>query len=48
LPLEFKNNEQDLKKSLENNIEVHYLFIEIKNSTTIHKQHLEIHSEFKP
>jgi len=30
-----------------NEIEVYYLFIK-KNSTTRHKQHFEIHFEFKP
>jgi hypothetical protein len=37
-----------LKKYVENKTKVHYLSIETKISTTIHKQHYEIHFEFRP
>jgi hypothetical protein len=43
-----KHYDQDLKKNTKNEIEVHYLSIETKISVTRHKQHFEIHSEFKP
>ncbi len=36
------------KKNVENEIEVHYLSIKTKISTTRHKQHFEIHYEFRP
>jgi len=38
----------DLKKNANNETEVHYLFIETKFLATRHKQHYEIHSEFRP
>jgi hypothetical protein len=45
--LKQKNYEQNLKKDAKNKIEVHYLFIKT-NISTRHKQHFEIHSEFRP
>jgi uncharacterized GH25 family protein len=47
LVLEQKTYDQDLKKIQKNEIEVHYLSIKTKISTTKHKQHYEIHYEFK-
>jgi len=43
-----KTYDQDLKKNAKNEIEVHYLSREQKNSAIKHKQHFEIHSKFKP
>jgi hypothetical protein len=43
-----KNYDQNLKKIAKRKIEVHYLFIKAKTSTTWHKWHSEIHSKFKP
>jgi uncharacterized GH25 family protein len=43
-----KNYDQDFLKNAKNKIEVHYLSVETKISTTKHEQHYEIHSEFKP
>jgi hypothetical protein len=45
---EQKNYDQDLKKNVENETEVHYLFIETRNLATKHKEHFEIHSKFSP
>jgi hypothetical protein len=38
----------DLKKNANNETEGHYLFIETNFLATRHKQHYEIHSEFRP
>jgi hypothetical protein len=43
-----KNYDQYLKKNAKNKTEIHYLFIKTKNSPTRHKQHFEIHFEFRP
>jgi hypothetical protein len=36
------------KKNAKNETKVHYLFLETIISTSKHKQHYEIHSEFEP
>jgi hypothetical protein len=40
--------DQDFKKNAKNEIEVHILFLKTKISAIRHKQHFEIHYEFKP
>ncbi len=37
-----------MKKNVKNKIEIHYLTIKTKILTTKHKQHFEIHFEFRP